>query len=265
LPGALRKIRRVRLAHAWIMASLMGENAATLQKRLMHVGTLAIVREMASGIAHELNQPLAAIASYAHACDRLLGLSDPDIGEVQAALREIAGQAVRAGDIIQRLRNLAKVDELHSGAAEINSVIAELTDLIEPDATARGVAYRLELSGGLPELAIDRGLIQQVILNLIRNALEAIEVGQVKAGHIVVRTRHTGEGDVEISVADNGPGVSADIVERIFDPFRSTKPSRIGLGLAISRTIVRAHDGILQYRPNHPVGARFVVTLRPSR
>src|SRR6185437_6477790 len=150
------------------------EKAARLQERLTHVGRLATIGEMASGIAHELNQPLAAIATYAHACDRLLGLSDPDIAEVQGALREIAGQAVRAGDIIRRMRGLARADEPRRGPADINSVIAELTDLIEPDAKAHGIAYRLELAPNLPKIAIDRGQIQQVLLNLVRNALESI-------------------------------------------------------------------------------------------
>lgn len=240
------------------------ERAARLQERLTHVGRLATIGEMASGIAHELNQPLAAIATYAHACDRLLGLPDPDIAEVQGALREIASQAVRAGDIIRRMRGLARADEPRRGPADINSVIAELTDLIEPDAKAHGIAYHLELASNLPKLAIDRGQIQQVLLNLVRNALESIDLGQIDAGEIVVRTRRTADGNVEICVSDNGPGVSAEIAQRIFDPFCSTKPTGTGLGLAISRTIVRAHDGTLVHHPNQPVGACFIVKLSPT-
>jgi C4-dicarboxylate-specific signal transduction histidine kinase len=226
---------------------------------------LATIGEMASGIAHELNQPLAAIATYAHACDRLLALPEPDIAEVQGALREIAGQAVRAGDIIRRMRSLARADEPRPGTADINSVIAELTDLIEPDAKAHGITYRLELAPNLPKLSLDRGQIQQVLLSLVRNALESIDLGQVDAGEIVVRTSRTDDGDVEISISDNGPGVSEQIAQRIFDPFCSTKPAGTGLGLAISRTIVRAHDGTLVHRPNDPMGACFVVKLSPLR
>jgi len=241
------------------------ENAVRLQERLTHVGRLATIGEIASGIAHELNQPLAAIATYAHACDRLLGLREPDIAEVQGALREIAGQAVRAGDIIRRMRSLARADELRPGVADINSVITELTDLIEPDTKAHGIGYRLQLAPNLPPVSVDRAQIQQVLLNLVRNALESIELGQVDGGEIVVGTRRTDEGEVEIAVSDTGPGVSDHIAQRIFDPFCSTKPAGTGLGLAISRTIVRAHEGTLEHRPNDPVGARFIVKLSPLR
>lgn len=241
------------------------ENAVRLQERLTHVGRLATIGEMASGIAHELNQPLAAIATYAHACDRLLGLQDPDIAEVQGALREIAGQAVRAGDIIRRMRSLARADEPRPGAADINSVVAELTDLIEPDAKAHGIGYRLELASDLPPVSVDRAQIQQVLINLVRNALESIDLGQVDAGEIVVRTGRTDGGYVEVAVCDNGPGVSEQIAARIFDPFCSTKPAGTGLGLAISRTIVQAHEGTLEHRPNDPVGACFIMKLSPSR
>lgn len=240
------------------------EKATRLQERVTHVGRLATIGEMASGIAHELNQPLAAIATYAHACDRLLALPDPDIQEVQGALREIANQAVRAGDIIRRMRGLARADEPRRGPADINSVIAELTDLIEPDAKAHGIAYRLELAPNLPKLAVDRGQIQHVLLNLVRNALESIDLNQIDAGEIVVRTRRTEDGAVEICVSDNGPGVSTEIASRMFDPFCSTKPTGTGLGLAISRTIVRAHEGTLVHRRNEPVGACFIVKLSPS-
>ena len=236
-------------------------DALQLQERLMHVSRLATIGEMASGIAHELNQPLAAIATYAHACDRLLSLPDPEIEEVQGALREIAEQAVRAGDIIRRLRSLARDDDTQRGLADINAVIAELTDLIQSDAKSHGVEYRADLATDLPKITVDRAQIQQVVLNLVRNALEAFALAEVGAREIVVRTRLTPEGDVEISVCDNGPGVDGGIADRMFDPFCSTKPSGTGLGLAISRTIVKTHDGALDYRPNAPTGACFCVRL----
>jgi len=240
------------------------ENALKLQERLTHVARLATIGEMASGIAHELNQPLAAMATFAHACDRLLGLPQPDIAEVQLALREIATQAVRAGDIIRHMRSLARADDLHRGAADINSVIVELTDLIAPDARAQGVVYRLELAAGLPLVAIDKGRIQQVVMNLARNALEAFAPNQPASREIVVSTRCCARGDLEIRVCDNGPGISEAIADRMFDPFCSTKPAGTGLGLAISRTIVAAHGGTLVHRPNEPTGACFIVALPPA-
>lgn len=239
------------------------EESRRLQERLMHVSRLATVGEMASGIAHELNQPLAAIATYAHACDRLLGLPEPEIEEIQTALKEIAEQAVRAGDIIRKLRNLARMEDVPRAPSDINSVIAELADLIQSDAKAHGVQYRQELAADLPTIAIDRSQIQQVVLNLVRNALEAL--ARVDAQELLVRTRATPEGDVEICVCDNGPGVDSSLKHRIFDPFCSTKPTGTGLGLPISRTIVQTHGGALDYQPNLPTGACFVVKLPATR
>ncbi len=240
------------------------EDAIRLQDRLMHVSRLATIGEMSAGIAHEINQPLAAIATYAHACDRLLSLPSPDIEEVQTALREIAGQAVRAGDIIRRLRSLARAEDARRGLADINSVIRELTDLIQTDAKAHGVGYRLDLAGDLPKVTVDCGQIQQVVLNLVRNALEALSQAPVVPREVVVRTHLTPEGGVEICVCDNGPGVAEKIAERMFDPFCSTKPAGTGLGLAISRTIVRMHEGTLKHRPNTPNGACFAIRLAPA-
>ncbi len=241
------------------------EDAHRLQDRLMHVSRLATVGEMASGIAHELNQPLAAIATYAHACDRLLAMPEPELEEVQAALKQIADQAVRAGDIIRRLRNLARTEESIRCPVDINTIIEELGDLIQSDARAHGVQYRQELSAGLPNVTVDRAQIQQVVLNLVRNALEALALAQLDASEVVVSTRLNPEGEVEIAVCDNGPGVDRFIAQRIFDPFCSTKPTGTGLGLPISRTIVHTHGGTLDYEPNVPSGARFLVKLPSTR
>jgi two-component system sensor kinase FixL len=236
-----------------------------LQERLMHVSRLATVGEMASGIAHELNQPLAAIATYAHACDRLLGAPDPEIEEIQTALRQIADQAVRAGDIIRKLRTLARTEEASRAPCDVNEIIEELTELIRSDARSHGVEYRHELTPNLPRVVLDKAQIQQVVMNLVRNALEALALGQLDVAEVLIRTGCTPEGDVQISVCDNGPGVDAAIAHRIFDPFCSTKPTGTGLGLPISRTIVRTHGGALEYQPNVPAGACFIVGLPSTR
>jgi two-component system sensor kinase FixL len=237
------------------------EETHRLQERLTHVSRLATVGEMSAGIAHELNQPLTAVANYAQACDRLLGLADPDIAEVRDALRQITAQAVRAGDIIRRLRMLARNDVVKREPTDINQLVGELTELIQLDAKSRHVQYTLDLAGALPLVEVDRAPIQQVILNLVRNALEALAEGSADARQVSLRTRLLPEGDVEIAVCDNGPGVSPTIAPRLFDPFCSSKPNGTGLGLAISRTIVKSHQGALDYRPNVPSGACFVVRL----
>ena len=257
--------RFVGIIHDITASRRSEEESHRLQERLMHVSRLATVGEMASGIAHELNQPLAAIATYAHACDRLLGLPDPEIEEIQTALKQIAEQAVRAGDIIRKLRNLARMEDSAPAPSDINSVIGELTDLIHSDAKAHGVQYRQELATNLPTINIDRSQIQQVVLNLVRNALEALALAQLDVRELLLRTRANPEGDVEISVCDNGPGVDSALKHRIFDPFCTTKPTGTGLGLAISRTIVHTHRGTLEYQPNLPAGACFVVKLPPIR
>ena len=239
--------------------------AHRLQERLMHVSRFATVGEMASGIAHELNQPLAAITTYAHACDRLLGASHPDIEEVRGALKQIAEQAVRAGDIIRRLRGLAKSERPHRVPSDVNAVVGELSDLIDSDAKAHGVTYRRDLQPNLPQVVLDSSQIQQVVMNLVHNALDSLALAQVDARELVIGTHRTPGGDVEISVCDNGVGIHESIKDRMFNPFCSTKPTGTGLGLPISRTIVGAHEGVLEYLPNEPRGACFNVRLPAMR
>jgi two-component system sensor kinase FixL len=232
-----------------------------LQLRLAQVSRLATIGEMSGGIAHELNQPLTAVANYAQACDRLLGLPDPDIEEIRGALKEITSQAVRAGDIIHRLRALARHDLLDRDLTDINALVSELGELIELDTRTHHVHCRFELADHLPRANVERTQIQQVILNLVRNSIEALAEMTAAAREIAISTRPAPHGSVEIIVRDNGPGVAAAIVPRLFDPFCSSKPNGTGLGLAISRTIIKAHQGSLDYRPNVPGGACFVVRL----
>jgi two-component system sensor kinase FixL len=241
-----------------------GEHARRLQERLGHVSRLATVGETTSAIAHELNQPLAAIANYAQASERMLARPGADLEEIRAALREITGQAVRAGDIIRRLRGLARPHRGPREPADINTLVSELTDLVKADAMAHHVRYSLDLGEGLPQLDLHATQIQQVILNLVRNALEALRDAPDKDRELIVRTSRADDGDVELSVCDTGPGVPANLIPQLFEPFCSSKPDGTGLGLAISRTIVGQHQGTLGYRANVPRGACFLLRL-PSR
>jgi two-component system, LuxR family, sensor kinase FixL len=237
------------------------EEAHRLQERLTHVSRLATVGEMSAGIAHELNQPLAAVANYAQACDRLLMLADPDIPEIRDALKQITGQAVRAGDIIRRLRALARNEDMQREPTDINGLVSELSDLIQLDAKRYDVQYKLDLARHLPQIEVDRAQIQQVVLNLVRNGLEALGDSAHAPRQLTVQTQHMSDGTVEIKVSDNGPGVSSTITPRLFEPFCTTKPHGTGLGLAISRTIVKSHQGNLDYRPGHLGGASFSLRL----
>jgi two-component system sensor kinase FixL len=232
-----------------------------LQDRLVHVSRLATLGEMSSGIAHELNQPLCAMANYAQACDRLLAMPDPDIPEIRDALQEIASQAMRAGEAIQRLRNLARPREARPELTDINSLIMELTDLIQSDAKHNQVRYRFEAGLALPRVLVDRSQIQQLVLNLVRNSIEALAEQPQDSREVVVSSTRKAHGDVEISVTDCGPGVPLAVLPHLFTPFCTSKATGTGLGLAMSRTIANANGGQLDYRANLPSGACFTLTL----
>jgi len=240
------------------------DQARRLQERLWHVSRLATVGEMASGIAHELNQPLAAIANYAQACDRLLAHPSENLDDVREALKEITGQAVRAGDIIRRMRSLTRHHDAPRERADVNALISELTELVEADARHQDVRYSLRLGAGLPEVEVHRTQIQQVILNLVRNAIEALAETAAGLREVIVRTAEA-DGHVEISISDSGPGLSPSIAPRLFEPFCTSKPAGTGLGLAISRTIVGQHGGTLDYRANTPRGACFTLRIPAER
>ena len=238
-----------------------GLAAGIMHGRMLQVSRLATIGEMAAGVAHELNQPLTAIANYAQACDRLLGRPDASLDDIRTAMREIAGQAVRAGDILRRLRSLAQSQPTRRERVDLNATVEGVRDLILADVRVHRARVQFELAADLPAVSIDPLQIQHVILNLVRNGLEAPAVPGTDTRELVVRTSVASDGDVEIAVLDNGPGLSPQVLERMFDPFFSTKPEGTGLGLAISNTVVRTHGGALTYGANTPSGARFSLRL----
>jgi two-component system sensor kinase FixL len=237
------------------------EQQQRLRERLILASRLAMVGEIAAGIAHEVNQPLAAITNYAWACQRVLGASDPDIAEVRAALQEIGTQAVRAADTIRRLRRLARTPQMRRESTSLNALISEVAELARSDAAPQDVRYELDLAEHLPPLNIDAGQIQQALLNLLWNSLHALGASAASPRQVRMRTRFNAERQVEIDVCDNGPGVPQELAPRLFEPFFTTKPDGTGLGLAMSRTIAEAHGGTLHYRANTPGGACFVMRL----
>jgi PAS domain S-box-containing protein len=237
------------------------EDALVAQQRMTHVSRLATMGEMAAGIAHELNQPLAAITNYASAASRLLATGD-EPEDVRLALGQIASQALRAGEIIRRLRSLVQNRETRREPADVNDLVSEVVSFSLSDARLHDVRIRAELAPSLPELQLDRIQVQQVILNLLRNGIEALAERPLHDREIVVTTMLENPEFVTISVQDNGPGVPEAIAARIFDPFCTTKETGTGLGLAISRTIAEAHQGKLVYEPKPGMkGACFVLRL----
>jgi two-component system sensor kinase FixL len=241
------------------------DQARRAQERLSHVSRLTMLGEMVAGIAHELNQPLAAIATYAQAGERLLSTPATDLADVQVALGQIAAQALRAGEIILRLRSLARQPLSRRELRDLNEVVRELTPLIHADARQHDIRVLIDLA---PEHLLaehDPEQIQQVLLNLLHNAIEAL--GQEPAGtrEIHISTMLTTDGHVQLCVRDNGPGVDPGIRQRMFHPFCTTKPAGTGLGLAISYSIAKAHGGTLEHVRSDTPGATFRLVLPPFR
>jgi two-component system sensor kinase FixL len=240
-------------------------------ERMNSVSRLATMGEMAAGISHELNQPLAAIANYSQACVRMMAMPSPDSPEIGSALKQISVQALRAGEIIRRIRSLVRGEDVRREPKDINELIREVHALLATDARIHDGRLALELADSLPRVAVDGVQIQQVLLNLVHNAFEAqgAERGSaaIHRSEIEVRiaTRHVDGGDVEVSVSDLGPGLPVDAEQKIFEPFFTTKTNGTGLGLAISRSIIKAHESRLAYRTNQPRGACFFFVLHPHQ
>jgi two-component system sensor kinase FixL len=237
------------------------EDASRLNQRLMQVTRMATLGEMSSGIAHEVNQPLTAITNYALAAERLLGFAEPDIEEARGALREIVLEARRAADIIRRLRHITRGGEERSELTRAQELLEELETLCLADARAHDTRISFQLLAGVPLLMVHRVQVIQAVLNLVRNALEALAAEPAGTRDIMVTARRNDAGACEIEVSDNGPGVAASIIDRMFEPFRTTKPSGTGLGLPMCQTIAIAHGGSLRHEPRAPRGARFILTL----
>jgi two-component system sensor kinase FixL len=231
-------------------------------ERMNSVARLATMGEMAAGISHELNQPLAAIANYAQACVRFLRLPTHDLPEIAGALEQIASQALRAGEIIRRIRSLVRNEDVRRETQDVNELIREVHGLLASDARVHDGKLALDLTSPLPNVTVDGVQIQQVLMNLVHNAFEAQAPEHDGAPFEVrIATRCTDSGDVEVSVSDLGPGLAGEAEQKIFEPFFTTKASGTGLGLAISRSIIKAHDARLGYRANQPRGACFYFIL----
>lgn len=253
-----------------VMRDLSAEKSAederrALEARLAEVARFSLMGEMAAGIAHEINQPLAAIANYAQAARRLLERGDTGSERLRKACEAINEQAARAGAVIDNLRGFLRKREITSEPLDVNRVAEDVMALIRTDAREAGIPLSVELAEGLPAVHGNATQLQQVLLNLTRNAVDAMtEASSRLELGIVVRTSLNDSGQVELSVTDHGPGVPSTFAEGIFHPFVSTKSGGLGVGLAISQRIVHAHGGTLSYRENPAGGAVFVASL-PAR
>ena len=229
------------------------------QADLAHVLRLGTIGEMTAGLAHEINQPLGAIANYAQGCVRRLRDGGVGTETLLPIVEAIGAEALRAGEIIRRLRDLVRKDSSRQVQADLNHLVRESVRLIESEVRARNVALELELSPSLPVVSCNDIQIEQVLLNLLLNGVEAIEVAESARRMVSVRTALTGDG-AEVAVSDSGIGLPEPPAD-VFAPFYTTKPAGLGMGLSISRSIIEAHGGRLWGSGNADCGATFRFTL----
>jgi signal transduction histidine kinase len=237
------------------------------QGELTHAARLSTLGGMAAGLAHEINQPLAAIVSYARGCARRLLASDARPEALLEIIDSIAAQALRAANVLRRIRDFVRHREVSRERVDLGELVRESLRFAEVEARHLGVGLRVELDPEPLAVEVDPVQIEQVILNLVRNGFEATATRVARepdAREVVIRTARSALG-AEVSVSDTGAGVSAEVAARLFEPFFTTKRDGLGLGLSISRSIVEAHDGRLWVSSNVPCGATFHVDLPPPR
>ena len=229
-----------------------------VQAELIHVSRLSAMGTMASTLAHELNQPLAAIANYVRGCKRLLA-DEPVLALVKQALDGADQNAVRAGSIVRRVRDLVTKGHVQRKPEVLSALISEACELAIVDARSSGIKLSLKLPLMPIIVLVDRIQIQQVLINLLRNAVEAIS--DLPKRQIIVTAALKSENVCEVTVRDTGPGVAEASIERLFEPFNTTKADGMGIGLSISRTIIEAHGGTIWSRPAREGGAVFGFTM----
>ena len=230
-----------------------------LQTELVHVSRLTALGEMASALAHEINQPLSAIANYLKGSVLLLGRADVPLEKIRDAVDRAAAEALRAGEIIRRLRNFVSRGETERVAESLSKLIEEASALALVGAKQHGVRVSMNFDPAADRVVVDKVQIQQVVLNLIRNAVDSMESSPTRDLHVSVR--RDGSGRALVAVSDTGAGIGELALERLFQPFFTTKQSGLGVGLSISRTIIEAHGGHLSARNREGPGALFEFTL----
>jgi len=231
-----------------------------LQAELLHTSRLSVMGQMASTMAHELNQPLTAVMNYLEAARHLLESGSQSAERIGGLMSRAVAQAERAGDVIRQLRQFVRKGETDHRAESLNTLVEEALALALVGARLSGVRVTLALDHSLPPVLVDAVQVQQVVLNLVRNAIEAMEAGERR--ELSITTRVTASANMaEVTVADSGPGIAPEIADRLFQPFVTTKENGMGLGLSICREIVEAHQGRLSVAPAPSGGAVFRLTL----
>lgn len=239
------------------------EQARRHQTELARVARLSTMGEMATGIAHELNQPLSAIANFSRGCIRRLRSGGVTVEELIEPLGEVCEQAERAGEILRHVRDFVRKSELKTKSMDINQIVRAVVKFTEHEARHHRTLVRLQLDPQLPKVEVDAIMIEQVICNLVRNAVEAMAEGNSPHREITIHTRMAGNEAVEIEIADTGPGVDEAVMDQVFDQFFTTKQDGVGMGLSISRSIIESHGGHVRAESGR-TGATFRFTLPTS-
>ena len=241
------------------------ESLQRSQSELAHVGRVMITGELAATIAHEVNQPLTAMVANANATRRILGNENANLDEAREAIDDIVKDAHRASEVVARIRSLLRKDPRSTEPLAINEVIEDVVAIARNDLVGKRVSLKMELGEGLPKVEADRVEIQQVMLNLMMNAVDAMRNVEDGGRKLVIRTAKDESGGALIEVQDSGIGIASENLERVFDAFYTTRKEGMGMGLSICRTIVEAHGGKLWAQANNDKGATFRFTLRTAQ
>jgi C4-dicarboxylate-specific signal transduction histidine kinase len=239
--------------------------AQSLLLELAHVNRVAALGELTSSFAHELGQPLTAILSNAQTARRLIARKSVRKSKIDAILSDIVSDNQRAGKIIERLRTLLKKGELRFGLLGVNKLIREVVELLDDEAMTKGVKVALALDPNVSHVWGDRIQLQQVILNLLVNAFEAMQATNAANRRLTIQTLFEHKDEVVILARDSGPGIPAAHLNQIFEPFFTTKPYGLGMGLAICRSIIQTHRGQISCVNNSDAGVTFRIALPASR
>lgn len=254
--GALMDITESRKSQETLQAA---------QTALAHASRVATLGEISATIAHEVNQPLAAIIANGQACLRFLRREKPDLDDVRGAVEWIVKDGNRAGEVIRRVRGLLKKADTEKTPLDVNDLVNEVAALLRRELAAQEVTPQLELAPAVPPIVADRVQLQQVIINLVMNGAEAMQTITDRPHRLAIRTYQDETHRVVVAVEDSGPGIASENADRLFDPFFSTKPGGLGMGLSICRSIVEAHGGRLWSSGNAGPGATFQFALPPHQ
>jgi PAS domain S-box-containing protein len=231
------------------------------QAELAHVTRVTMLGELTASIAHEVNQPLAGVVANAEASLRWLNREQPDLAAARRSVEWVISDGCRASDVIRRVRALAKKSDMENVRLELNQVVKEAVALVERELIKHRVSLRTELAPGLPEILGDRVQLQQVIINLLMNGIEAMDPITDRPRELLIQSDKNDSGQLTLSVTDSGIGISAENANRLFNAFFTTKSSGLGMGLSICRSIVEAHGGRMSASSNEGSGATFRLVL----